>query len=79
MHLILPMLRPLILVVLLLRFIGAFKLFDEIYALTQAGPPGATETLAYYIYVLGFQAFEWATPRPCHTCYCWRSRSSVSR
>ena len=57
-HVILPMLRPLILVVLLLRFIGAFKLFDEIYALTQAGPGQATETLAYYIYVLGFQAFE---------------------
>jgi multiple sugar transport system permease protein len=57
-HLILPMLRPLILVVFLLRFIGAFKLFDEIYALTQAGPGQATETLAYYIYVLGFQAFD---------------------
>jgi multiple sugar transport system permease protein len=57
-HVILPILRPLILVVLLLRFIGAFKLFDEIYALTQAGPGQATETLAYYVYVLGFQAFD---------------------
>jgi multiple sugar transport system permease protein len=57
-HVILPMLRPLIMVVLLLRFIGAFKLFDEIYALTQAGPGQATETLAYYVYVLGFQAFD---------------------
>jgi len=57
-HVILPFLRPLILVVLLLRFIGAFKLFDEIYALTQAGPGQATETLAYYVYVLGFQAFD---------------------
>ena len=56
-HVILPFLRPLILVVLLLRFIGAFKLFDEIYALTQAGRQ-ATETLAYYVYVLGFQAFD---------------------
>jgi multiple sugar transport system permease protein len=57
-YVILPMLRPLMLVVLLLRFIGAFKLFDEIYALTQAGPGQATETLAYYVYVLGFQAFD---------------------
>ena len=57
-HIILPMLQPLILVVLLLRCIGAFKLFDEIYALTQAGPGQATETLAYYIYVLAFQAFD---------------------
>jgi multiple sugar transport system permease protein len=54
----LPILRPLILVVFLLRCLAAFKLFDEIYALTQAGPGQATETLAYYVYVLGFQAFD---------------------
>jgi multiple sugar transport system permease protein len=54
----LPTLRPLILVVFLLRCLAAFKLFDEIYALTQAGPGQATETLAYYVYVLGFQAFD---------------------
>ncbi|MBV9580304.1 MAG: sugar ABC transporter permease [Chloroflexi bacterium] len=57
-HVTLPMLRPVILVVFLLRFIGTFKLFDEIYSLTQAGPGHATETLAYYVYVLGFQAFD---------------------
>ena len=57
-HVTLPALRPLILVVLLLRCIGGFKIFDEIYALTQAGPGQATETLAYYVYVLGFKAFD---------------------
>ncbi len=57
-HVTLPYLQPLILVVFLLRFIGGFKLFDEIYALTQAGPGQATETLAYYVYVLGFKAFD---------------------
>ncbi len=57
-HVVLPMLRPVILVVFLLRSIGTFKLFDEIYSLTQAGPGHATETLAYYVYVLGFQAFD---------------------
>jgi ABC-type sugar transport system permease subunit len=57
-HITLPYLQPLILVVFLLRFIGGFKLFDEIYALTQAGPGQATETLAYYVYILGFKAFD---------------------
>lgn len=57
-HITLPAIQPLILVVFLLRFIGGFKVFDEIYALTQGGPGQATETLAYYVYVLGFKAFD---------------------
>lgn len=57
-HITLPTLQPLVLVVLLLRFIGGFKTFDEIYALTQAGPGQATEVLAYYVYIVGFKAFD---------------------
>ncbi|MDE3078001.1 MAG: sugar ABC transporter permease, partial [Chloroflexota bacterium] len=57
-HLTLPFLRPLVLVVLLLRLVGSFKLFDQIFSLTQAGPGNATEVLAYYIYVLGFRQFN---------------------
>jgi multiple sugar transport system permease protein len=54
----LPLLRPLILVAALLRLIGDFKLFDQIYSLTQAGPGNATEVLAYYVFVLGFKQFN---------------------
>ncbi len=57
-HLTLPLLRPLILVAALLRLIGSFKLFDQIYSLTQAGPGNATEVLAYYVFVLGFKQFN---------------------
>lgn len=57
-YLTLPLLRPLIVVVLLLRLIASFKLFDQIFTLTNAGPGNATETLAYYVYVLGFKQWD---------------------
>ena len=53
-----PLLRPVIFIVLLLRFMDAFKLMDLVYILTQGGPAGRTETLSYYIYVMGLQLFR---------------------
>lgn len=54
----LPLLMPVILIVILLRLMEAFKLFDLPYVMTQGGPAGATETLSYYIYIQAFQFFE---------------------
>jgi multiple sugar transport system permease protein len=54
----LPLLRPVILIVLLLRFMDAFKLMDLVYMLTKGGPAGRTETLSFYIYVMGLQLFR---------------------
>jgi multiple sugar transport system permease protein len=54
----LPLLRPVILIVLLLRFMDAFKLMDLVFMLTKGGPAGRTETLSYYIYVMGLQLFR---------------------
>jgi multiple sugar transport system permease protein len=54
----LPLLRPVILIVLLLRFMDAFKLMDLVFMLTKGGPAGRTETLSYYIYVMGLQLFH---------------------
>jgi len=54
----LPLLRPVILIVFLLRFMDAFKLMDLVFMLTKGGPAGRTETLSYYIYVLGLQLFR---------------------
>ncbi len=54
----LPLLRPVIFIVLLLRFMDAFKLMDLVFMLTQGGPAGRTETLSYYIYVMGLQLFR---------------------
>lgn len=50
----LPMLRPVILVALLLRTIDAFRVFDNIYMLTEGGPGFTTETLSTMIYRTAF-------------------------
>ena len=54
----LPLLRPVILIVLLLRLMDAFKLMDLVFMLTKGGPAGRTETVSYYIYVMGLQLFR---------------------
>ncbi len=54
----LPLLRPLIIVVLLLRTIDAFRVFDAIYVLTGGGPGNSTETLSVYAYKVFFQSLE---------------------
>ena len=54
----LPMLRPAIVVALLFRSIDALKTFDIIYGTTQGGPGFASETLNLYVYSQGFTYFE---------------------
>ena len=54
----LPMLRPAIMVALLFRSIDALKTFDIIYGTTQGGPGFASETLNLYVYAQGFTYFE---------------------
>ena len=49
---------PVMLIVVLLRIMDAFKLFDLVYTMTQGGPAGATETMSYYIYMQAFNFFE---------------------
>jgi multiple sugar transport system permease protein len=53
-----PLLMPVMLIVVLLRNMDAFKLFDLVYTMTQGGPAGATETMSYYIYIQAFNFFE---------------------
>jgi multiple sugar transport system permease protein len=50
----LPLLRPAIWVVLILRIVDAFRMIELIYLMTRGGPGGATETLSWYIYSTGF-------------------------
>lgn len=54
----LPLLRPVIIVVLLLRIIDAFRVFDIIYTLTFGGPGRTTELLSILIYKSGLQFFQ---------------------
>lgn len=57
-HIILPSLKPVILVVLLFRTLDAFRVFDAIYVLTAGGPGNTTETLSIYIYKVLFQTLQ---------------------
>lgn len=57
-HLTLPLLQPLIIIVVLLRLMDIFKMFDYVYVLTRGGPGSATETLSYYNYLQGLQFFS---------------------
>jgi multiple sugar transport system permease protein len=47
----LPLLRPVLGIALLFRFMDAFKTFDIIYTMTGGGPGQATQTLNLYVYM----------------------------
>ena len=51
----LPLLRPIIALVVLLRAIDAFKEFDKVFILTGGGPGTATELLSIYTYRMKLQ------------------------
>lgn len=50
----LPLLRPVIAVVLVLRTIEAFKVFDIVFVMTRGGPANGTQTVALYAYITAF-------------------------
>lgn len=51
-----PLLRPTLLYLFVVGFIGNFQVFEQVYMMTQGGPgyPGATETVGYLIYNSAF-------------------------
>jgi|ERR1700752_3883898 len=57
-HVTLPLLRPAILIVLLLRTMDLLRVFDQIFILTEGGPGFATETISLYIYRTAFRFSE---------------------
>ncbi len=54
----LPLLRPVILIVTLLKTIFSLKMFDQVVTMTGGGPGRATQTLNYYIYQSGFRNLD---------------------
>ena len=54
----LPLLRPAIIVVLIIRAIDSFRMIELVFMMTKGGPGGATEVLAYYIYSTGFLSLD---------------------
>jgi multiple sugar transport system permease protein len=57
---VLPMLKPVIVVAFVIRSMEIVKLFDEVFMLTRGGPGTATETISLYIYKLAFADFQLA-------------------
>jgi multiple sugar transport system permease protein len=53
-HITLPLLRPIIAVILILRTSFSFAVFEEILAITQGGPGDATWVAAWYSYKISF-------------------------
>ena len=54
----LPVLRPIFMLVLLLRTIFIFRIFDPIYVMTQGGPGMATESLSLFTFYTAAQYFD---------------------
>lgn len=53
-----PLVRPTVLNLLVLSFIGKMKIFDLVWIMTKGGPLWSTETVSTYVYK---RAFEWST------------------
>lgn len=57
---VLPMMKPVIIVAFVIRGMEVIKLFDEVFLLTRGGPGTATETISMYLYKLAFLDFRLA-------------------
>ena len=55
---ILPLLRPVIIIALMLRIIDTFRTFDIVWLMTQGGPGGATNLITVQAYLLAFQGVD---------------------
>ena len=55
---ILPAIRPVMMIAILIRGIDLIRVFDVVWQLTRGGPGSATETVSIYAYIRGFQEFD---------------------
>jgi multiple sugar transport system permease protein len=56
----LPLLKPVIAVILVVRIADAFRIFDVVYVLTASGPANKTDVLSTFIYRQMFTVFDFA-------------------
>ena len=54
----LPMIKPVLLIVAMLRLVEAFRVYDILYGTTRGGPGTSTETINWLIFREGFQYFD---------------------
>ncbi len=59
-HVVLPIVKPIILIALIIRAMEAFKIFDAAWLLTTGGPGEASSTISVKLYREAFQNAEWS-------------------
>jgi multiple sugar transport system permease protein len=59
-HIIIPGIKPVLLIIIALETINAINAFDMIYNMTGGGPGNATEIFGLFIYRLGFNLLDFA-------------------
>lgn len=57
-YIILPLLKPALLISVFFSIIGSFQLFDLVWAISKGGPVHASETMVTYLYNFGFLRFN---------------------
>ncbi|WP_051302064.1 carbohydrate ABC transporter permease [Salibacterium aidingense] len=62
-YVMIPMLKPILIVALVIRTMDALRTFDQVFVLTQGGPGRATETVSFLMYrqAMKFSDFGFAT------------------
>jgi ABC-type sugar transport system permease subunit len=57
-HVTLPAIAPVLMLVVLLRLIDSFKVFEQVYLVTEGGPAGSTRVVLQMLYETGFRDFQ---------------------
>jgi multiple sugar transport system permease protein/N,N'-diacetylchitobiose transport system permease protein len=57
-HVMMPFLQPFLLIILVLRTMETFRVFDIIYMLTKGGPAGATTVISFYTFQTTFHSLR---------------------
>ena len=57
-EIVLPQMKGVLLVTAILKTIFALKMFDQVVTLTGGGPGTSTETLAYFVFNVGFEWYD---------------------
>jgi ABC-type sugar transport system permease subunit len=66
-----PLIRPTILNLLVLSFVGKMKVFDLVWIMTKGGPLWSTETVSTYVYKRAFQWNTFDLGYPCAIASVW--------
>ena len=53
-RIVMPLIRPVVMVIVLIRLIDSIRMFDLVYVVTRGGPGSTTEVLSVLSYITGF-------------------------